>query len=157
MIQGFGVFALGDFEAGEQIFDIDDSDVVSDFSKLTRHDYEFELDYLESGKVVRLRPPFRCVNHSCNPNAYVKTIDGQRKALAMREIRVGEEITYDYSTNGYSDGTFECHCGSRNCRKVYHGNFFGLPRATQIRYLPYIEDWFKSEHKEDFESLLGSL
>jgi len=155
-IQGWGVFVARDFAAAETIFDIDDSDVISDVSKLTRHDLEFEADYLQGGKIVRLRSPFKYVNHSCDPNAYVKTIKGVRKALAMRDVKKGEELTYDYSINGFNGGTFECRCGSENCRKTYHGNFFKLPRDIQTRYLPYLDDWFKDEHVDEVKALKSS-
>lgn len=54
------------------------------------------------------------VNHSCDPNA---GLSGQIALVAMRNIRAGEEITYDYAT---SDGSpydeFACSCGSPHCR-----------------------------------------
>lgn len=59
------------------------------------------------------------VNHSCDPNAWVS---GQISLLARRDIRVGEEITFDYATTDASDyDTFECHCGSVLCRGVVTG------------------------------------
>jgi uncharacterized protein len=156
-IAGLGVFAIGEFKKEELILEIDDSTVITDPSKLTKHDHEFELDYLENRKIIRMKTPERYINHSCDPNSFVKTIQGTRNVLAMREIRRREEITYDYSINGYDEGTFECRCGSKNCRKIFQGNFFKLPRQIQIKYLPYVENWFRSEHAKDFESLLKSL
>jgi SET domain-containing protein len=154
-IQGVGLFALRDFDVGEIILEYDDSDVVRDLSSLTEHDWEFNTDFLENGKVVWQKEPERSKNHSCDPNSYDKTIDGVRKLVAMRHIKSGEEITGDYVMNGYNDGTFECHCGSENCRKTYQGNFFKLPRDLQIKYLPYLEEWFKNEHRQEIESLVG--
>lgn len=156
-IKGLGVFAQRDFETNEVILTIDDSQVITDPRTLTKHDHEFELDYLENGRIVRMKAPERCINHSCDPNSYVKTFHGLRKVLALREIKEGEEITYDYSMNGYNEGTFECLCGSKNCRKIYQGNFFRLPKDIQIKYLPYLEDWFKKEHKKEIDLLLKNL
>lgn len=55
--------------------------------------------------------------------------------------------------NGDNDGTFECHCGSKNCRKIYQGNFFKLSIDLQIKYLPYLDNWFIDEHKLETEKL----
>lgn len=78
-------------------------------------------------------------------------------AIAIHDIKKGDEITYDYSINGYNDGTFICHCGAKNCRKIYQGNFFKLPLDVQQRYLPYLDDWFIQEHTDEVEQLKKSL
>lgn len=58
-------------------------------------------------------------NHSCNPNAGFK---GQIVMVAMRDIKPGEEITYDYAmTDSDRRDYFKCHCGAKNCRKVITG------------------------------------
>src|SRR5271156_2863035 len=38
-----------------------------------------------------------CVNHSCDPN--VGFVEGDRVLYALRDIAVGEEIGWDYSTS----------------------------------------------------------
>ena len=57
-------------------------------------------------------------NHSCEPNAGLK---GQIFLVAMRDIKKGEEITFDYVMScaqmGKKRVLFECNCGSQNCRK----------------------------------------
>jgi hypothetical protein len=103
-----------------------------------------------------MQPPEKYINHSCNPNSYTKTIKGVRKVFAMENIKKGEEITYDYSINGYNDGTFQCNCGSENCRKRYQGNFFKLPKKIQLKYLTYLDGWFVKEHKREVDKLLDS-
>lgn len=152
-IQGKGVYSLRDIREGEVVLEIDDSHVVSDPSKLTKEQNEYDCDYLANGKVILMQEPEKYINHSCEPSTYVKTTDGIRKVIAMRDIKAGEEITYDYSMNGDNEGTFECHCQSRKCRKIYNGNFFKLPKETQLKYLPYLEDWFIEEHEEEITKL----
>jgi len=51
-ISGKGVFASKDFKESEVILEIDDSHVVTDPTKLTKEQHEFELDYLANGKIV---------------------------------------------------------------------------------------------------------
>lgn len=151
-IQGKGVFANKNFHQGEVILEIDDSHVVKEESKLTKYQKEFVADYLPD-KIVLMQSPERYINHSCEPNVYVKTINGIRQVLAMRKIKKGEEILFDYEINADYGGAFTCHCGSKNCRGVYHGDFFKLPRKIQLKYLPYLEDWFIKRHKKKIEKL----
>jgi len=155
-IQGKGVYASKSFKNGEIVLVIDDSHVVIDPSKLTKEQNEYDCDYLANGKVVLMQEPEKYINHSCDPNTYVKTINGVRQVLAMHDIKPDDEITYDYSMNGYNDGKFKCACGSKNCRIVYRGNFFKLPKGVQLKYLPYLEGWFIQEHKNEIEKLKGT-
>lgn len=151
-VQGKGVFALRNFQPGEKILEIDDSHIVEDVSTLTKDDWEDNLDFV-NGKIVFMQEPERCINHSCDPNSYVKTIRQVRKVIARREIVVGEEITYDYAVNGNNDGTFPCQCGATRCRKIYLGNYFKLPLAIQREYLPYLDNWFIQLHKDEIKAL----
>ena len=55
------------------------------------------------------------VNHSCDPNCETDEIDGRIFIQTLRDLKAGEEITYDY---WLYDGEDEapCYCGSKNCR-----------------------------------------
>lgn len=62
------------------------------------------------------------VNHSCDPNtgSPVRAFTN----YALRDIRTGEEILYDYAAD-YSWNKeykpfreFKCNCGSKNCVKI---------------------------------------
>ena len=152
-IQGTGVYALMDFKVGEIILDIDDSNVVTDPSKLSDEDNAFNCDYLDNGKVILMQDPERCINHSCDPSTYVKTVDGVRKVIAKKNISKGDEITFDYSINGDNEGIFPCRCGSDKCRKIYNGNFFKLPINLQKEYLPFLDDWFANKYKTELDRL----
>ena len=153
-MQGKGVFASRDFKKGDFVLVIDDSHVVEDESQLTPEQHEFDLDYL-GDKIILMQEPEKYINHSCDPNVCVRTEISVRNVYAMREIFQGDEITCDYSVNGDNEGTFECHCGSKNCRKVYQGNFFKLPLDIQIHYLPYLDTWFVEKYKKQIDELRG--
>ena len=55
------------------------------------------------------------INHSCEPNAYMKTVYGHIIFIALRDIQAGEEITVDYESTLHSDKK-RCTCGARSCR-----------------------------------------
>jgi hypothetical protein len=64
--------------------------------------------------------PADWINHSCDPNAGLR---GQISLVAMRDIRRGEEICFDYATSDGSDyDEFDCHCGSVLCRGRISGD-----------------------------------
>ena len=52
----------------------------------------------------------RFINHSCRPNCYVHIAGGVIWIRASRTIRRGEEVTYNYHTDG--EGLIECRCRS---------------------------------------------
>ena len=57
----------------------------------------------------------RYINHACRPNCYTE-IDGRTIwVLAARRIKNGEELTYDYNTDGVAG--IPCLCRPR-CRRV---------------------------------------
>ena len=152
-IDGIGVFAALELPQGAPILKIDDSRVVTPDAPLREADGEYErhCDYLAGGKVVLMQAPERHINHSCEPNSFVKTIDGFRYVFALRSIAAGEEITYDYCINGYGDTQWECRCGSGHCRRLIHSDFFHLPDSLQIEYLPLLDSWYVEEYKEQVE------
>jgi SET domain-containing protein len=55
------------------------------------------------------------INHSCRPNAYMKTLYGHMVFFALRDINPGEEITVDYEETLHPDSK-RCHCGAPDCR-----------------------------------------
>ncbi|HEY6120631.1 MAG TPA: SET domain-containing protein-lysine N-methyltransferase [Pyrinomonadaceae bacterium] len=55
------------------------------------------------------------INHSCEPNAYMKIVYDHILFIALRDIRPGEEITIDYEATLHSDKK-RCTCGAPSCR-----------------------------------------
>ncbi len=55
------------------------------------------------------------VNHSCDPNCETDESDGRVYITAIRNIKAGEELTYDYWLYD-GDDEAPCRCGSRKCR-----------------------------------------
>ena len=54
----------------------------------------------------------RYVNHACHPNCYVEIVRQHIWIVASRRIRPGEELTYDYNTDG--EARINCQC-RRHC------------------------------------------
>lgn len=83
-------------------------------------------------------------NHSCNPNAGIK---GHIMMVALRNIRPGEEVTYDYAmTDADYDYSFPCDCGQPQCRRVITTDDWKDP-AIQRRYRGYFS-WYVQDKIE---------
>lgn len=58
----------------------------------------------------------RFVNHSCSPNCEAVNYDDEEIWIeATRDIKKGEELTYNYGFDE-PDEAFPCLCGSPNCK-----------------------------------------
>lgn len=71
------------------------------------------------------------MNHSCNPNVGFNDKDD---FVAMRDIRSGEELTWDYSYDETNPKfRMKCSCGEKKCRKIVTGrdwvNIMGSGKA----------------------------
>lgn len=154
-INGSGVFAERDFAAGEIILAIDDSRIVDEEHPLRPElgELDYHCDYLSDGKVVYMNSPERYINSSCDPNVFVKTINGTRHVVALKPIKAGEELTCDYIIDCHSGIVWQCNCGSEKCRKTIVSSFFELLIEKQIEYLPLLNPWFIEEHREKVETL----
>ncbi len=75
--------------------------------------------------------PADFINHSCHPNCGMR---GSVVVVALRDIGVGEQLTYDFAmSDGCDYDEFECACGSSLCRGTVTGHDWMLPEL-QLRY-----------------------
>jgi hypothetical protein len=96
--------------------------------------------------------PADWVNHSCNPNA---GLDGQVVLVALRDIRAGDEITFDYATSdGSTYDEFECGCGARTCRGRVTGGDWRLPEL-QERYAGHFSPYLQRRINESLRGTTG--
>jgi uncharacterized protein len=131
---GRGCFAVTPIEAGH---------VVAAFGGrcLTRDEFDL-LPLQQQARSIQIDEQlFLCgatepepsdfINHSCQPNC---GLHGNSVLVALREIEVGEELTYDYAMSDGSDyDEFECKCGTAACRGKVTGHDWMLPEL-QLRY-----------------------
>ena len=114
-IQGWGVFATEAIPNNKRIVHYA-GEKISNQESLKRerryirqgHIWCFRLtnrtaiDAAVGGNVARY------INHGCRPNAYVHIVGGVIWIRAARNIRTGEELTYDYCTDG--EASIPCRC-----------------------------------------------
>lgn len=133
---GKAVFANKDFEKGEEIIEFKGQPMKRrELPKLITRE---EDRYIQVGKDKYFGPSGDFddfLNHSCNPNSGIK-IKGKRVILiAIKDIKKGEEIMWDYSTTMDEDEwEMGCMCKSKNCRGRIR-DFKYLPREIQQKYI----------------------
>ena len=129
-LHGSGLFAKQDIKKGEQVIQYIGDKVTkregdkradkhllkAEKNKNNGMVYIFELNkkYDIDGGVARNYARF--INHSCDPNCEVDGIGLKIWVYAIKEIKKGEELTYDYGFSFDSDyKNYPCRCGSKNC------------------------------------------
>jgi hypothetical protein len=128
---GLGVFASRDLMPEEIILAI--KGPVIDFAKTKRYGpRECMAIQIGSDRYLDTQPPGVFVNHSCEPNAGIRK---NQYLVALRKIRQGQEICYDYSTTMEEHSfTMQCLCGMHTCREWVQ-DFSTLPRALREHYI----------------------
>ncbi len=135
---GKAVFAKEDLNKGEIIASFDgliyeaekSSDLPNDLPlQIQDHVIQFEEHKWRDSNGIA-----RSVAHSCQPNCGIQDLFN---IVAMRDIKKGEELGWDYEMSENSDWEMECLCGSENCRK-----FIGAQNAsTYKRKIWYLYIW----------------
>lgn len=82
----------------------------------------------------------RYINHSCEPNCGILRLFD---VVAMRTIRPGEQLTWDYEmTERNPHWQMKCKCGSKICRDVI-GDHRNMPASVRKKYGKYISAWLR--------------
>ena len=134
--KGQGVFAKQNITKGEVVHEGKPVMLVKE-----RTSHSFQIQFKAH---VQLDKTSRTINHSCEPNTGVQyNIYAGYEFVALRDIKKGEEITWDYETTEYiSISVSKCLCGSPLCRKKLKG-FKYLSTDVISRYGKYIADYLK--------------
>ncbi len=129
-IHGRGVFALEDIAEGETLIEYV-GEIISWKEALRRHPHDpkdpnhtfyFSLD---DGRVIDALyggNSSRWINHACKPNCEADEVEGRVFIKALRDIRAGEELNYDYGLiidEPYTKklkAEYPCWCGAKKCR-----------------------------------------
>ena len=126
---GIGVFANKDFAVGEYILTFR-GPIVPDSPNGGAD--EANLIQIDIGQYVRPEPVGVYVNHSCRPNACLRS---GLALFALRPIRRNDEIRFDYSTCIFHDPwTMPCLCGEPCCRELV-ADFASLPYRLRDGYM----------------------
>ena len=114
-VHGMGVFALELISKNTRIIDYAGELVRNSESEAREERYlaegciwvfrvnrNWSRDAAVGGNLARF------INHACKPNCWIEIVDRTIWIRASRTIRAGEELTYDYRTDG--EQTIPCRC-----------------------------------------------
>jgi len=134
-LEGRGVIALQDITRDE-IVAIKAGHVVTadEIELITAEvgDFALQIDdgfYISPRSADEVDDMTVFINHSCDPNIGFR---GQVVYVAMREIKVGEELCHDYSMERSDNYALDCRCGSSRCRGKVTGQDWKLPELQQL-------------------------
>jgi len=130
-IHSNGLFALKNIPKGKKIIQYtgkiiskkEGSEIENKQSELAKSDssvgatYIFELDDENDLDGNTENNPAKYINHSCEPNCEFRIENKEIWIYTKREIKKGEEITYNYGFewNPTEYKKHPCKCGSKNC------------------------------------------
>jgi hypothetical protein len=143
-IAGNGVFTGVDIKKGQYVCKIVGKKMKWVYNEKT--DREKCANWFGIDKNLWIDPsyPLSKLNHSCDPNIGIK---GRIMFYALKDVKAGEELTFDYSTSEEEiDWVMKCNCGSKKCRDKMTSIQF-LPRKNFDNYLPYIPNYFQKVYK----------
>lgn len=117
-IHGMGGFARVDIAAGKRVIEYTGERITKRESRRrceAGNEYIFEIDdeYDLDGNLPS--NPARFLNHSCEPNCEAEQIGERIWIIATRDIRAGEELTFNYSYDLEDYRDHACHCGTAGC------------------------------------------
>ena len=129
-VHGNGVFAVQDLAEGERIIEYK-GEIITWKEALRRHPHDPAQPnhtfyfHIDDGRVIDGNVDgnaARWINHSCDPNCEADEVEGRVFIKALRNIKAGEELNYDYGLiidEPYTKklkAEYPCWCGSKNCR-----------------------------------------
>jgi len=136
---GKAVFTAAPIKKGEVIAVFDGAIYDDDFEPWTEDLYNHTIQF---GRTL-WRDSLglaRWINHSCDPNCGIRKLF---TVVAMRPIKKGEQITWDYEmTERNPHWKMKCKCGSPLCRGII-GNFKNMPQSIRKKYGKYVSDWLR--------------
>jgi SET domain-containing protein len=118
-IHAFGCYSTKTIRRGADIVEYTGTRLtVKDADEIYEKSAKTYLFGLTDGKhVIDGESEAAFINHSCDPNCEADEIKGRVIITAVRDIKAGEELTYDYNLyDGELDDRSLCHCGAANCR-----------------------------------------
>lgn len=130
--KGEGIFAIRPFKTREIV-------MVGIINKVLDGNHSHASQISET-KYVLHGGLITKVNHSCDPNCGISVNEtGAHDFVAMRDISVNEEITFDYAMRNYGVNYFpkQCMCGSTGCRGKITG-WIDLPDERKNMYAGFV-------------------
>ena len=130
--KGEGIFATKSFKVGDIVMIGIIKEVLNGNHSHASQIGEYEYA-LHAGLISK-------VNHSCDPDCGIRVNQtGAHDFVAIRNISINEEITFDYAMRNYNVDYFpkQCMCRSKRCRCWITG-WKDLPAEKKKEYKGFV-------------------
>ena len=114
---GRGLFAAIPIRKGDFLLEYTGRRIPTSYADTLKTRYLFELDEEWTIDGSRRTNIARYVNHSCAPNCEVQLRDGKILIFATRNIRQGEEFTFDYGDEYFEEFIRPSGCKCSFCSR----------------------------------------
>lgn len=113
---GFGLYARRSFKKGEFVAEYTGRRITTKEADelTTRYLFEIDDDWTIDGSPRSNIA--RYMNHSCDPNCETDIVDGKILIHAIRDIEIGDELTFDYGEEYFDEFIKPYGCRCAKCR-----------------------------------------
>ncbi len=116
---GLGLFATRPFKKGERIIEYVGRTISNAEAYTSRSKYLFEVNKRKTIDGAARANIARYINHSCRPNCDPEIEHGRIFIDAIRSIKAGEELSYNYGKEYVDEHIkpFGCRCAKCSAQK----------------------------------------
>lgn len=113
---GLGLFATRSFKKGERIIEYFGREISKAEEYSSRSKYLFEVNSKKTIDGTTRENFARYINHSCKPNCEPNIVRGKIFIDAKKNIKAGEELSYDYGEEYVDEHIkpYGCRCASHS-------------------------------------------
>jgi len=117
-IAGKGLFTAQEIKKGTRILQyigekITKAESIKRLAQGNAYIFAFNDHWDIDGRVLRNKA--RYINHSCDPNCEVHMTSRTIWIVALRDIKTGEELTFNYGYELDDEMAQPCTCGTEHC------------------------------------------
>ena len=145
-IEGLGVIAIRDIKKGESVgvlggIIVPKEDIEKYSEQVGDVGIQISDDFFIVPSTRKELEETGVFNHSCNPNC---GFSNSITFVTLRDIKKGEELTFDYAFSESLKQEFTCNCGAENCRKHIKSTDWKIPDLQQ-KYKKYYSQYLKDK------------
>lgn len=115
---GLGLFAKQDIPKGQFIIEYFGRELSEKETYTSKSKYLFEVSSKKTIDGTIRENIARYINHSCRPNCEVEIKKGRVLVFSKRNIKAGEELSYDYGKEYWNEHIKPLGCKCDKCLKV---------------------------------------
>ena len=113
---GLGLFTTRPYRRGERVIEYFGREISKAEEYSSKSKYLFEINSRKTIDGTQRDNFARYINHSCKPNCEPNLSKGRMYIDAIKNIKEGEELTYDYGEEYFDEHIkpYGCRCAAKH-------------------------------------------